>query len=168
MSAQIIKASEVRAGDTLRVTFDFTVTPGLSLTDARGKTWFSKALEAAHTIERLAAPLKVGDRVKHVCGIERPIVTIEAIIDDEAVVRGEVGLRLVDLDGLRLADRVLVDGVFEVGDRVNLRSSPISHWPGVVTRITPGRPSPVAVMWDSFGLGDHHPNWLRHVPEPAQ
>ena len=101
MSGQIIKASEVRAGDTLRVAFDFTVTPGLSLTDTRGKTWFSTALEAAHTIERLQPAIKVGDRVKHVCGITFPSVEVVAIVEDSAVVRSFNGLSLARIKDLK-------------------------------------------------------------------
>ena len=36
MSGQIIKASEVRAGDTLRVTFEGVITPGLNLAIGEG------------------------------------------------------------------------------------------------------------------------------------
>jgi hypothetical protein len=103
MSAQIIKASEVRAGDTLRVTFDFTVTRGISLMDVRGKTWFSTALEAAHTIERLTPAIRVGDRVRHVCGIEHPVVEVVAIVEDRAVVRSVNGLSLARRVDLRPA-----------------------------------------------------------------
>lgn len=117
MSA-LIKAEEVRAGDTLRVTFEGVVQPNGYLFSCPGLGWTPETLAKATTIERLAAPLKVGDRVRRTCGIERPVVTIRAIVGECAVVgTADDSLALVKLADLRLAP-AKVDGVFEAGDRV--------------------------------------------------
>lgn len=58
--------------------------------------------EAIVSLDPTVEPLAVGDRVRHVCGIDRPVVEVVAIIEDSAVVRSVNGLSLA-----RLADLVL-------------------------------------------------------------
>ena len=115
MSGQIIKASEVRAGDTLRVTFEGVITPGMNLAIGEGRNRLEYVgacredfLSRASSIERLPVPLKVGDRVRHVCGITFPVVEVVAIVEDSAVVRSVNGLYLA-----RLIDLMLVHPVPE-------------------------------------------------------
>lgn len=87
--AEIIKAQDVRAGDTLRVTFDITIDDGRRglIGSGRGRWEISSGsldtvLSNATTIERMAPPLKVGDRVQ--CakpGTSWSVLTLLAIVD---------------------------------------------------------------------------------------